>query len=106
MESSKRKSKSPADKDDDGLYAFLKSSARPSPRVRSPTENHEPAQGFQRGSFSPAPYMIADGLEKIVERDARFYPRMALVGLVVVVRFIGLLDRRTYHAQISSAGVK
>ncbi|GBN90439.1 hypothetical protein AVEN_203547-1 [Araneus ventricosus] len=22
---------------------------RPSPRVRSPTENHEPAQGFQRG---------------------------------------------------------
>ncbi|GBM69309.1 hypothetical protein AVEN_112652-1 [Araneus ventricosus] len=33
------------------------SSARPSPRVRSPTENHEPAQDFQRGSSSPAPYM-------------------------------------------------
>ncbi|GBL67527.1 hypothetical protein AVEN_116293-1, partial [Araneus ventricosus] len=38
-------------------------SARPSPRVRSPTENHEPAQDFQRSSFSPAPYMRADGLE-------------------------------------------
>ncbi|GBM70907.1 hypothetical protein AVEN_238066-1 [Araneus ventricosus] len=41
------------------------SSARPSPRVRSPTENHEPAQDFQRGSSSPAPYMRADGLPKI-----------------------------------------
>ncbi|GBN86013.1 hypothetical protein AVEN_95512-1, partial [Araneus ventricosus] len=41
------------------------SSARPSPRVRSPTENHEPAQDFQRGSSSPAPYTRADGLEKI-----------------------------------------
>ncbi|GBM89794.1 hypothetical protein AVEN_175374-1 [Araneus ventricosus] len=36
---------------------------RPSPRVRSCTENHEPAQDFQRGSSSPAPYMRADGLE-------------------------------------------
>ncbi|GBN21701.1 hypothetical protein AVEN_201576-1 [Araneus ventricosus] len=42
----------------------LGSSARPSPRVRSPTENHELAQDFQRGSSSPAPYMRADGLEK------------------------------------------
>ncbi|GBO05403.1 hypothetical protein AVEN_261329-1 [Araneus ventricosus] len=41
------------------------SSARPSPRVRSPTENHEPAQDFQRGSSSPAPYMREDGLEQI-----------------------------------------
>ncbi|GBM42421.1 hypothetical protein AVEN_138769-1 [Araneus ventricosus] len=39
------------------------STARPSPRVRSPTENPEPAHGFQRGSSSPAPYMRADGLE-------------------------------------------
>ncbi|GBN42189.1 hypothetical protein AVEN_63986-1, partial [Araneus ventricosus] len=39
------------------------SSARPSPRVLSPTENHEPAQDFQRDSSSPAPYMGADGLE-------------------------------------------
>ncbi|GBN84878.1 hypothetical protein AVEN_199116-1 [Araneus ventricosus] len=39
------------------------SSARPSRRVRSPTENHEPAQDFQRGSSSPAPYMRADGPE-------------------------------------------
>ncbi|GBN84053.1 hypothetical protein AVEN_199422-1 [Araneus ventricosus] len=27
--------------------------AGPSPRVRSPAENHEPAQDFQRGSSSP-----------------------------------------------------
>ncbi|GBN88240.1 hypothetical protein AVEN_94542-1 [Araneus ventricosus] len=40
-------------------------SARPSPRVRSPTENHEPEQDFQRGSSSPAPNMRANGLEKI-----------------------------------------
>ncbi|GBN79962.1 hypothetical protein AVEN_251892-1, partial [Araneus ventricosus] len=39
------------------------SSARPSPRVRSPTENHESALDFQRGSSSPAPYMRADGPE-------------------------------------------
>ncbi|GBN42776.1 hypothetical protein AVEN_31613-1, partial [Araneus ventricosus] len=39
------------------------SSARPSPRVHSPTENHEPAENFQRGSSSPATYMRADGLE-------------------------------------------
>ncbi|GBN33301.1 hypothetical protein AVEN_44645-1, partial [Araneus ventricosus] len=39
------------------------SSARPSPKVRSPTENHEPGQDFQRGPSSPAPYMRADGLE-------------------------------------------
>ncbi|GBO00736.1 hypothetical protein AVEN_34922-1 [Araneus ventricosus] len=45
--------------------SFTGSSARPSPRVRSPTENHEPAQDFQRGSSSPAPYMRANGLEKI-----------------------------------------
>ncbi|GBM52119.1 hypothetical protein AVEN_29804-1 [Araneus ventricosus] len=38
---------------------------RPNPRVRWPTENHEPAQDFQRGSSSPAPYIRADGLEKI-----------------------------------------
>ncbi|GBM03319.1 hypothetical protein AVEN_256872-1 [Araneus ventricosus] len=41
----------------------IQSSARPSPRVRSPTENHEPAQDFQRGPSSPAPYMRADSLE-------------------------------------------
>ncbi|GBN68381.1 hypothetical protein AVEN_154300-1, partial [Araneus ventricosus] len=41
------------------------SSARPSPRVCSTAENHEPAQDFQRGSSSPAPYMRTDGLEKI-----------------------------------------
>ncbi|GBN36039.1 hypothetical protein AVEN_122354-1 [Araneus ventricosus] len=39
------------------------SSARPSPRLRSLTENHEPAQDFQRGSSSPAPYMREDGVE-------------------------------------------
>ncbi|GBL79419.1 hypothetical protein AVEN_92597-1 [Araneus ventricosus] len=43
--------------------ALIVSSARPSPRVLSPTENHELAQDFQRGSSSPAPYMGADGLE-------------------------------------------
>ncbi|GBL71999.1 hypothetical protein AVEN_115035-1 [Araneus ventricosus] len=31
----------------------LETSARPSPRVRSPTENHESVQDFQRGSSSP-----------------------------------------------------
>ncbi|GBN46140.1 hypothetical protein AVEN_117725-1 [Araneus ventricosus] len=39
------------------------SSAKQSPKVRSPTGNHEPGQDFQRGSSSPAPYMRADGLE-------------------------------------------
>ncbi|GBN32236.1 hypothetical protein AVEN_155648-1 [Araneus ventricosus] len=45
------------------LILLLSSSARPSPRVLSPTENHEPAQDFQRGSSSPTPYKRADGLE-------------------------------------------
>ncbi|GBM04591.1 hypothetical protein AVEN_93988-1 [Araneus ventricosus] len=49
-------------------------SARPSPRVRSPIENHEPAQDFQRGSSSPPPYMRADGLEKIPARQTMWYP--------------------------------
>ncbi|GBL87399.1 hypothetical protein AVEN_118344-1 [Araneus ventricosus] len=40
-----------------------RSSARPRPRVRSPTEYHEPVQDFQRGSSSPTPYMRADVLE-------------------------------------------
>ncbi|GBM42876.1 hypothetical protein AVEN_245703-1 [Araneus ventricosus] len=35
----------------------LLSSARSSPRVHSPTKNHEPAQDLQRGSSSPTPYM-------------------------------------------------
>ncbi|GBN55716.1 hypothetical protein AVEN_47215-1 [Araneus ventricosus] len=53
---------------------LTESSARSSPRVSSPTENHEPAQDFQRGSSPPAPYMRADGLEKI----ARPSPRVLL----------------------------
>ncbi|GBO16291.1 hypothetical protein AVEN_173249-1 [Araneus ventricosus] len=53
---------------------------KPSPRVRSPTENHEPAQDFQRGSSSPAPYMRADGLEKIGERFLVKEERAASVG--------------------------
>ncbi|GBO22237.1 hypothetical protein AVEN_153958-1, partial [Araneus ventricosus] len=32
------------------------SSARPSPRIRSPTDNHEPAQDFHRDSSSPSLY--------------------------------------------------
>ncbi|GBM72891.1 hypothetical protein AVEN_106223-1 [Araneus ventricosus] len=43
---------------------------------RSPTENHEPAQDFQRGSSSPAQYMRADGLEKIGLRQ----PQDVFVG--------------------------
>ncbi|GBM16690.1 hypothetical protein AVEN_217963-1 [Araneus ventricosus] len=43
--------------------SFDSSSARPSPRVRSPTENHEPGQDCQRGSSSPAPYTRTDSLE-------------------------------------------
>ncbi|GBM60948.1 hypothetical protein AVEN_192399-1 [Araneus ventricosus] len=41
--------------------SLMRSSARPSPRVRPPTENHEAAQDYQRGSSSPATYMRADG---------------------------------------------
>ncbi|GBO32871.1 hypothetical protein AVEN_32708-1 [Araneus ventricosus] len=40
--------------------------ARPSPRVRSPTENHEPAQDFQRGSSSSAPCMRADDYRRTI----------------------------------------
>ncbi|GBM60949.1 hypothetical protein AVEN_192400-1 [Araneus ventricosus] len=38
-----------------------KSMSKTKSRVRPPTENHEPAQDYQRGSSSPATYMRADG---------------------------------------------
>ncbi|GBN06245.1 hypothetical protein AVEN_105370-1 [Araneus ventricosus] len=46
-----------------------RSSARPSPRVHPPTENHETANDFQRGSSTPALYMRADGLERVGLED-------------------------------------
>ncbi|GBL88116.1 hypothetical protein AVEN_219744-1 [Araneus ventricosus] len=63
--------------------ATCQSSARPSPRVLSRTENDEPAQDFQRGSSSPAPYMRADGYRRTIHagyNGMAFTPWVTLPG--------------------------
>ncbi|GBO27459.1 hypothetical protein AVEN_177238-1 [Araneus ventricosus] len=59
------------------------SSARLSPRVRSPTENHEPTQDFQKGSSSPTPYMRADDYRRTIHagyNGMTFTPWVTLPG--------------------------